>query len=62
MRFPGLFVPLILTQPALAHEAVANHAHPHADWTLAGLGLLVVGLVAAALMPALKSRRERRRK
>ena len=47
---------------AFAHEAPALHAHPHGDWTLTGLGLLALGLVAAVLLPAIKARRERNRK
>jgi hypothetical protein len=62
MRLLALITALLAASHASAHEAVASHAHPHGDWTLTGLGLLAVGLAAAAILPALKARRERNRK
>ena len=62
MRALILLGSVAFVQDALAHDAPASHAHPHGDWTLAGLGVLAIGLLAAALLPALKARRERNRK
>ena len=48
-----ILIPLLVLAPtAWAHEAVVEHSHPHGDWTLAGFGMLAVGLAAAALLPA----------
>jgi hypothetical protein len=62
MRKLALTAALIVPGHASAHEAVAAHAHPHGDWTLTGIGLLAVGLAAAAILPVLRARRERNRK
>lgn len=62
MRALGLLVPLAFSRTASAHEALADHAHPHGDWALTGVGLLAIGLVAAAILPVLATRRERSRK
>ncbi|MBO6719991.1 MAG: hypothetical protein JJ913_18710 [Rhizobiaceae bacterium] len=62
MRSLILIPLLVLASTASAHEAVVDHAHPHGDWTLTWLGVLALGLVAAALLPAVRARIERRRK
>lgn len=41
-----------LPTAALAHEAPVTHAHPHGDWSLAIIALLVMaGLGALFLLP-----------
>ena len=46
-----LAVPALIAtaMPSLAHEALAPHAHPHADWGLAATALLIAGLGAALM-------------
>ena len=61
MRLLILLPALFLARSAWAHEAVVDHAHPHGDWELAGLGLLALGLVAAAMLPVLRARLGRRK-
>ena len=43
---------MLLPVAALAHEAPVTHAHPHGDWSLAIIALLVAaGLGALFLLP-----------
>ena len=57
---PAALSTLALSTPAFAHEALADHAHPHGDWGLAAMALLVGGIAAVSgLAPRLKARNKR---
>ena len=58
---PAALALLATAVPAFAHEALAPHAHPHADWGLAGTALLIAGLGAAVMaVPRLMASRKRK--
>ncbi len=43
---------LVLTSAATAHEALLDHAHPHADWSLSiAIALALVAFATLIVLP-----------
>lgn len=46
---PAIAAILASSAPAFAHDAAMVHAHPHPDWSLTMLALVVGGLAIAGI-------------
>ena len=53
---------VLLPATALAHEAPVTHAHPHGDWSLAIIALLVAAGLGALLLLPRRARRSAKAK
>jgi hypothetical protein len=49
---------LLLTSAATAHEALVDHAHPHADWSLSIAIALALAAFAALIALPLRATRQ----
>jgi ABC-type uncharacterized transport system permease subunit len=63
MLVKSLFALLSFTSAATAHEALVDHAHPHADWSLSiAIALALIAFATLIVLPLRATRQIKVRK